>query len=540
MADTTRKDKLPVKKIKEIMNRLRGERGTFETHWQEVADYFIPNKANITTKKYPGQKDSFRLLDNIGVQSNELLAGAMHGLLTNTDSLWFEFTTGHLDLDNDDSVRMYLQQSARIIHNVLNNSNFHVELHEMYLEMPSIGTGCMLIEEDDTSIVRFSSKEIENYLIDEDSRGKVNQVYFECKMTAGEIIGEYGEKNVPDKILKCKDNTQKFCVVHAVYPKTMCDPTTSSKDFVSQHILPDEDHELRSGRYDELPYVTPRFSKRVGEKYGRSPAMTALPEMRVLNKMNETLLIGMQKQVDPPLQLEDDGVILPLVTRPGGINYRRAGAEPIRPLFENTRIDLQYQALSERRGRIRDAFYVDQLRLGQDMKYMTATEVLQRTEDTMRLLGPLVGRMNAEFLRPMIDRVFRICLDRGLLPPPPQALVGKKFDVKYTSLIAKAQRVSEGQNVLRTVEAVAPFIQMDETVKDNFKGDAMVRFLAGVFSFPQEGMRSQRELAEIRESRMQMQQQAVQMSMQAAQENQQVQNMATMAKAGKDLNAQQG
>ena len=517
------------------MSQLKGSRGTFESHWQEVADFFIPNRATITTKKSAGQKDAFQLLDNIGVQSNELLAGAMHGLLTNTDSQWFEFTTGDLATDNDDDARLFMQQSTRIIHNVLGNTNFHTELHEVYLEMPSLGTSCMFVDEDDRDVVRFSTKPIEDYLLGEDKMGVVNQVYYTQMLTAGEIIEEYGDKDLPEKVIKCKDSDEKFKVVHAVYAETLADAKSTSKKFISHHFMPDENHELRTGKYHENPFITPRFSKRVGEIYGRSPAMTALPEMRVLNKMNQTLLVGMQKQVDPPLQVEDDGVILPLVTRPGGINYRRPGAEPIQPLFTGTRIDIAYQALTERRQRVRDAFYVDQLRLSQDMKYMTATEVMQRTEDTMRLLGPLVGRMNAEFLRPLINRVFRICMDRGILPAPPAILQGKKLDVRYSSLIAKSQRVAEIQNVQRTVETLAPFFQLDPNIRDNFKGDAIVRIISGVLGFPQEGLASAREVKAIRDGRMQQQQQQMAMAQGQMETQQTLDAVGVLAKAQKEV-----
>ena len=179
--------KLDIKQINKKMSQLKGSRGTFESHWQEVADFFIPNRATITTKKSAGQKDAFQLLDNIGVQSNELLAGAMHGLLTNTDSQWFEFTTGDLATDNDDDARLFMQQSTRIIHNVLGNTNFHTELHEVYLEMPSLGTSCMFVDEDDRDVVRFSTKPIEDYLLGEDKMGVVNQVYYTQMLTAGAV-----------------------------------------------------------------------------------------------------------------------------------------------------------------------------------------------------------------------------------------------------------------------------------------------------------------------------------------------------------------
>ena len=135
--------KLTVSQVKEKMESLKAHRATWENHWQEVANYFLPKRSTITTRREPGQKMAFELLDNIGVQSNETLAGALHGLLTNTDSQWFEYTTGDLVMDNDDEVRLWLQKAGRATHNVLNNSNFHTELHEMYLDLPFLGTGCI-------------------------------------------------------------------------------------------------------------------------------------------------------------------------------------------------------------------------------------------------------------------------------------------------------------------------------------------------------------------------------------------------------------
>jgi hypothetical protein len=255
--------------------------------------------------------------------------------------------------------------------------------------------------------------------------------------------------------------------------------------------------------------------------YGRSPAMNALADMKTLNKMTETMIVSSQKVADPPLQLPDDGYILPIITRPGGINYRRPGADRIETLFNQIPVDFGQQALEERRQRIRSAFFVDQLQLQQGPQ-MTATEVLQRTEEKNRMLGPVLGRMQSEFLRPMIDRVFDIMQRRKdsngqpFLKEAP-AGIPDDFKVKYSSMIARAQRVTEAQNVLRTVESAAPFINLDASVADLFNGDEILRVVARALNFPQRGLRSNAEIEQIRQARAEAQEQAIQQQQQMQQ-----------------------
>lgn len=533
---------LTVKQIEDTINRMAGERGTWETHWQEVTDYVVPRKNTITSTREPGAKRTWQLLDNTGVMSCELLAGALHSMLTNPYGDFFEYTTGDVRMDNDDEVRLWMQQEQRATLNMLNNSNFQTEVHELYTDVSSIGTALQLIEEDERDGIRFSTKFIKEFYLVENCYGVVDQVYRKYDQTAIDLVKEFGEKVLPEKVLKMyKDGkTTKICVNHAVYPKLVVGETANAAmKFLAQYTLPEFHTIIEVSQYETFPYAAPRWSKASGELgYGRSPAMTALPELKILNKMNETMLRGAQKMVDPPLQMPDDGFIMPIVTTPGGINYYRSGSpatDRIAPVFNSTNVDFGYQAMADRRQRVRDAFYVDQLRLqpNQAGGPMTATEVMQRTEDSMRLLGPMMGRMQIEYLRPTIERVFNIRLRRGLVAQPPSILQGQKLDVRYSSFIAKAQRTAEMQNILRTFQTVQPFIAIDPAVSDNFNGDVAVRIVAGATGFPQEIMRTMKQVGDIRNGRAQAQQQA-QAQMDQANAMAQAQQMADIQKTGAD------
>lgn len=533
-------DRLTLKQVQARLSKLKGERGTWENHWQEVTDYILPRKNTILNKKSDGQKRTWQLLDNTGVQSNELLAGMLHGLLTNPDMPWFELTTSNLELDSRADVRTWLQDTARDMHNILNNSNFQTEVHELYTDLVSIGTANMLLEEDPKFLIRFSTKFIADYWIEENYQGLVDKLYREWKCNASELIAEFGEDKMPKKVLDSykTGKDEKFCIIHAVYPKYLVDAESNDKmQYVSQYFLPECNHEVDYGEFAEFPYVVPRWSKAAGETYGRSPGMTALPELKVLNKMNETLLIGAQKVVDPPLQLPDDGFIMPIITRPGGLNYYRPGTnDMIKPIFNDTRLDFGYQAMEDRRKRVKDAYYVDQLKLQQGGPMMTATEVLQRTEESMRLLGPMLGRMQSEFLRPLIGRLYRLMSDANLIKEAPPELQTARLDVKYSSLVARSQRITEAQSIMRLVSASAPFMQIDPSVADNFNGDAAVKILAQTYGTPQQILNPDKFVQQKRAARQQAQAAAAQ-----AQDDQaQVDNSLTVVRAMKEAQGMNG
>jgi len=527
--------------IKKEFESLKSERGTWEYHWQELADFILPRKNSITYRGTSGEKKGTQLLDNTAMQSNELLAGALHGLLTNPSSLFFGLTSGDPTIDSKDEVKKWFQNSTRKTHAILNNSNFQTEVHELYLDLGCFGTAPMLIEEDSRLFVRFKAFSISNIFIKEDARGFVNEVFSDAKMRVEQLLELFGEKAIPENVMKkykAGDTTSEYTVIHCVYPLSYEEEYSNKVfKFGSKYILADEkNHQLKSDNYHEFPYVVPRWSKISGEKYGRSPGMVALPEAKTVNKMTETMIKAAQKMVDPPIMVPDDGFILPLKTGPGGFNYYRKGSQDrIEPVFnKEIRVDFGYEVMKDHRSRIREAFYVDQLQLNNGPQ-MTATEVVQRTEEKMRLLGPMLGRMQSEFLQPLIDRVFGILLRRNIFDEIPEELAGKYVRVQYSSTIAKMQRAGELNDIMKTMQAVEPFFNVDKSVFDNFNTDGAVKFIANILGFPHEALRTDREREEIRAARQEAQQQAIQQQ----EQQQQVDTMSKMVPAMSAMRPQQ-
>lgn len=506
------KNKAQAARIIARHQKMKSMRSQWETHWQECADYVIPRKNDINRTSTAGSKKNLHLYDSTATQAAELLAGALHGMLTNPTSLFFGLTTADDKLNRNDVARLWLDQATRKMHNVLNNSNFQTEVHELYTDLTWAGTAGMLIEEDedesdDSQIIRFSSRHIAELFVEENNKGRIDTVYRVYKWKARQVLLEFGEENVPEVIKKMavQDPSRDFEIIHACEPRdkklTKGKGGPLSWPFASTFVLVEEGCVLREGGFREFPYAVPRWTKDSGETYGRSPAMNCLPDVKMINEMMKTTIRAAQKTVDPPLQAPDDGFIGPIRTTPAGMNYYRAGTTDRIEAFGNEgRVDFGIQMLADVRSRIRSAFYVDQLQLQQGPQ-MTATEVMQRTEEKLRLMGPMLGRQHNEFLNPTLTRVFNIMLRRGLLGQIPQVLSGAKVEFQYTSAIAKAQKMSEGQSIMRTVQTIAPFVQADPTIMDNFDGDEAARFIADIYGMPATLLRKQKDRDGIREGR---------------------------------------
>ena len=481
--------------------QLRTNRSTWEDTWQQTLDHVVPRKADITRFQTPGSQRGTELFDGTAEHSNEVLAGALHSMLTNPSSQWFELTTGDSSLDSEDDVREFLDESAKRMHNVLNNSNFQTEVHEIYIDLGSIGTACLFMEEDAEKVIRFSARFMGEIYVSENRFGFIDTVYRHFKYTYRQAAQEWpDDADIAKKAKECPDEMVE--ILHCVYPRAEANyrkKNAGNMPWASEYIWKEKCRKLSEGGYRVFPYAVPRWTKVTGETYGRSPSMKALPDIKMLQEIMSTYLEALQKAVDPPMIADDDGVLMPLDTTPGGLNYKRAGSNAeVKPLGNGTEFPLAREELKELRERIRAHYYIDQLQLSQGPQ-MTATEVLQRTEEKMRLIGPVLGRQESEFLRPLIDRLFDIMWRKKLLPEAPAALRGKKIDVKYTSIVAKSQRVQEGQNMLRAFQLAGAFGQIDPSIYQNINGDEWLRFAFSLHGAPSRVLNKERDVKKKRE-----------------------------------------
>ena len=357
---------------------------------------------------------------------------------------------------------------------------------------------------------------------------------FQSNMMA-HTLEEFGEENIGEKILEAsKEKPDKqFNFIHAVEPtedyERALGETGTKLPVHSCHVCVEDKMKVRTGGYNEFPYLVPRWSKATGEIFGRSPSYNALPDIKTLNKAVEIGLKAWAKAIDPPLLVQDDGVIGRVRMTPAGITVvRNDGA--IKPLQIGSNWQITDMKENQLRTAIRQAYYSDQLQL-QDGPQMTATEVQVRYELMQRLLGPTLGRFQSEFLNPLIERTFGIMFRAGALLPEPDVIKGQQIDVEYVGPLARSQRMEEAVAIERLYTLAMNVVQVDPTIMDNINHDEAIRLRSTLLGVPKSVLRGKDEVQAMREMRAEEQQ-----AMAEAQQ-QQVQGdaMQSQAKAAKDM-----
>ena len=228
--------------------------------------------------------------------------------------------------------------------------------------------------------------------------------------------------------------------------------------------------------------------------------MVALPDVKMLNLMSKTIIQAAQKQIDPPLLVPDDGFLLPVRTQPGGLNFFRSGTrDTITPLNTGANIPIGLNMEEQRRTAIRSAFFVDQLLSG-GAPNMTATEVMQRSEERFRVIGPVLSRLQNEMLRPLIDRVFALMLRKELLQPAPDILQGKEVDIEYVSPLARAQKSSSLNGTMKALEILLPLAQAIP-VADHLNPDGLVNHVMESLGVPKKVVKPQDQVDAEREQK---------------------------------------
>ena len=492
---------------------LKGNRDNWDTHYQELADYMLPRKADIVKKRSRGEKRMELIYDGTALQSIDLMAAFLHGMLTSGASPWFHLDIKNEALNRDDDVRAWLQDTSMRMMQAFQRSNFETEIHEAYVDLVVFGTACIFADMNLNNL-QFNTRHISEFYVAEDQYGMVNTVFRLYKSSAAQAVERFGFDNVGDFIRRTFETKpdEEVEILHAVLPRIERDVTKRDNlnmPFMSAYVCKQTEMIISEGGFEELPYVVPRFLKATGETMGRSPAMTALPDVKMLNLMSKTIIQAAQKQIDPPLLVPDDGFILPIRTQPGGLNFFRSGTrETITPLNTGANIPIGLSMEEQRRSAIRQAFYVDQI-LTAGSAQMTATEVIQRQEERMRVIGPVLGRLMNELLRPLIDRVFALMLRNDMLAPAPQVLQGLDIDIEYVSPLARAQKSSSLNNTMRALEILLPLAQ-SLPVGDHIDPDGLVRHVTDALGVPKTTLKTQREVDQTRQQRAQAQQEAMQ------------------------------
>lgn len=485
---------------------LAAERGLWESHWQEIAELFSPFRADFQGRRTPGEKRTARVFDGTPGLAAENLAAGLWGLLTNSANAWFQLRAEDETLNERQEVKLWLDAATRRLQQAFaaGGQRFYARVVDLFSDLVHFGTAVFYVDEIvGRRELYFSCRHLAECYVAENDLEQVDTLFRRFTLTARQAQLRFGEalgSKLAERAEKAPDEPVE--ILHAVLPAPEFDGEAAKKGqaFASVYLAAEEGRVLSENGYWDFPYQVPRWSQRSRAVYGDSPAMLALADAKMLNQMSRTLIVGAQKQVDPPLLALDEAAVRGVKAVPGGVIY--GGLDPQgRRLYEplvtggNTGLGLQLE--EQRRNAVREAFHASLL-LMVAQPGRTATEVLAMQEEKLRLMGPHLGRVQSEFLDPLLARVFGLLERRGELPPAPPVLSRGRLKVDYVSPMARAQRAGEAQAVLRTLEALMPLAQLDPQVGQAVDAEAALRVVAEAMGLPAKVLRDPAAIAELR------------------------------------------
>lgn len=514
-----------MEKIKELNKQfaqLWDDASTWRQHYQELSDYIAPEVGRYLQstdekdgKHNSGKKLNSKIINGTATDAQGVTAAGLQSGLTSPSRPWFVLTLSDESLADEEEVKLWLHNVREKMLAVLAGSNFYSSIHNVFEELPTFATSAMFIDEDFDTVVRFTPLTVGSYLIANDERLRSAILHRQFVFSADQLVKKFGIENVSKQVKSAYENNlgqTSFEVIHAIQPNPDFTDGSDKPEYLSFYFEKTAGEDLlRESQYKSKPFVVSRWSLVGTDSYGRrSPGMKCLGDVKMLQKLEEKKLKAIDKMVDPPLnapiELQKKGTTLVA----GGVNYYDGlnGRRPVEAVhLVNLDINQVRQEIRDVEVRI-DRFYFNDLfrDILDQQKQMTATEIVQRHADKLILIGPVVERLQSEFLDGIIDRVFSVMDDMGLIPEPPRQLQGQEIKVDYIGVLAQAQKVVG----VTAIEQIAGFVgnlaAANPEILDKFNFDEAVDQYAEAIGVPPALVRSEQAVEVIRNARAQAQQ----------------------------------
>ena len=300
----------------------------------------------------------------------------------------------------------------------------------------------------------------------------------------------------------------------------------------SIHVEWESDKILKESGFESMPVIVVRFSKLLGEVYGRGSGGLALPDALELNAIWEAVTVASEKLLDPPLGILNDGDLTPIVdTSAGGLTVfnvsgRIGTKDPIFPLFTVGEMKAVEPLVDKLTESLSNHFFLDRLLdLNNDTR-MTFGEAQIRNELRAASLGSVFTRQIKEGLVRIIDRVVEILFKKGLLGVMPDSqeaedaiIEGRKviiipeqiaerivnglefFNIKFISPAARAMNAEQVQGLLATLQFTTQAAGLDQKAPDVIDVDKTIKRIAELTGAPEEVVRTLPSIEKMREAR---------------------------------------
>lgn len=474
-------------RVRDLMGQgdaLFGRRSAAESLWQQIAEQFYPMRADFT-REYTESTVWFEgLMTGEPVLAHRELSDQLAAMLRPKGKDWFSITVEDERIAEDSAAKAWLQQKAATMRRIMydRRSGFHRSVKEGDGDFCAFGQTVLSVEVNETRDgLLYRCWHLRDCAWAENRNRAVDTMHRRWKLPAREVLKMWPDKaDAKLKELAQKDPQHLVHLRHIVLPAEDYDfqsPISARQfkrfPFIGIYIDCDHDTVLEETPLVRSPYVVPRWVTVSGSPYAHSPAaVIGLPDARLLQQINYTLLETAEKAANPPMVAQGDKIQGGLNVYPGGVtwvdsDYDERTGESLRVLDAvagKTGIQFGLTMAERAEGMIKRAFYLDRLNLPPVGAAMTATEVRTRVEEFIRAALPLFEPMETEYNGALCEETFNLALENGAfgnLQDMPPVLRGQELRWTFESPLQVAQGREKAQAFLEAGQLLAAAVQMD-------------------------------------------------------------------------------
>lgn len=492
-------------------------RSLWHQHWEDLARVELVRRLGFVTQTIEGDRRTEDLYDGTAIREARSLANVMGGMIRPEGEPWHFIKTVEDADGTTDEAKDWLSDTDERMRDALNDprARFRQATGEADLDLVVLGTAPMFIGEVvGQSRLLFQSVHLKDGVPVYGEDGNLEGMFRSRRLTVRQIDKRgWRDKVSVETRHKFEDESkleEKIEFLFSVLPRP-----GGRKDAAFARNMPFSNvvievqakHEVEVGGFPEMPYIAPRWDTTSGEDYGRSPGMIALPDANTSQAVGETMLVAGQRAADPSLLVPSDAFIDAPNTFPGGLGYYEAdavqdlGFDPFKVLEPGRNFPLTREIQGDIREQISQAFMRNLFNLPVEGPQMTATEVIKRSEEFIREIGPVFGRIESDYTGPMVERAFRVMLRAGAFLPIPDVLSGRSVTFEYESPVKRIRELALALAARDWAREQAEFEAVRPGAFDIVNTDALGRFNAQARRIPNFLVNSEDTVGQIREQR---------------------------------------
>lgn len=500
---------------------MQSQRQQHESVWEECLEHSWPMRASgfsgDTVDPTSGQRKRAELLDSTSTDAGNVLMSATVGGMTPANARWFGLSVDGAGQDDE----AWLDEAATVVWRNIHQSNFDATAPEMVTDVIGVGWGALYVDLDRVrGGYAFEWWPVGGvYVASTRADGVVDTVLRRYKLTAEACVSTFGEDMVSDTVRKLAEDkpTELVELRWLIYPRRDRKPGSrfaANLPVASCTWEAGTKKLVRESGYHEMPVIVPRWSLLPESAYATGPMFDALPDIKQLNDLLFNENAATDLAVSGMWIAEDDGVLNPRTVKVGPRKVIVANSvDSMKPLMTGADFNVSFTKKAELQQAIRRTLMADQLQPASDPR-MTATEWLGRMALLRQMLGPRFGRLQAEWLQPMVTRCFGLAFREGVLGPLPEGLRNRAASIQYISPLARSQKLEEVAAMDRFEADLAASAQVRPDMLDLYDWDEAKRNKAKLLGVPAKLLKSARDVERERQARAQAQQEQQAQAMQ--------------------------